>query len=71
PERVAARVVVDSPEASESGEDVLESLLSDQPSSPDRAMVEPTVESSPSDVDQSMIDRLTGDGETEESGDRT
>jgi hypothetical protein len=64
-------VVVDSPEASEPTEDVLESLLGDQSSSPDKAATEPTIEPSPSDVDQSMIDRLTGDGETDESGDRT
>ncbi|MDP6890945.1 MAG: ABC transporter ATP-binding protein [Phycisphaerales bacterium] len=67
----AARVVVET-EAAAPGpsEEVLESLLSEQEAAPTKAKTSPSAEPTPSDVDQSMIDRLTGGGDSEDSGDQ-
>ena len=51
--------------------EVLDTLLKDTPA-PARAAVEKPQTPAPADVDQTMIDRLTGGGgDADESGDRT
>ncbi|MDP6890557.1 MAG: ABC transporter ATP-binding protein [Phycisphaerales bacterium] len=69
PTEVAARVVVDEPSSAEPSEDVLDSLLSE--SSPPKTQVaaDRPADTTPSDVDQSMIDRLTGDDD--DAGEQT
>jgi len=59
PTDVAARVVQDAPKASKPSDEVLDSLLGEASSPPKKAMASPSTQAPPSDVDQSMIDRLT------------
>ena len=69
PAGVAARVVTDKSNRAKPSDEVLQSLLSEDASSPSRATVDAPAEAAPSDVDQSMIDRLTGDGAVADESD--
>jgi hypothetical protein len=69
PAGVAARVVTDESNRAKPSDEVLQSLLSEDASPPSRATVDAPAEAAPSDVDQSMIDRLTGDGAVADKSD--